>query len=542
MLTALPALDPARLFAGIDFASSPSVLVAVSGGGDSIALLSLLARHLPPSRLAAVTIDHALRPGSAAEAEDVGRFCRDLGIRHSISTWEGQKPATGLSAAARDARYRLLSKAAHELGATMLFAGHTQDDQAETVTMRSARGEGRGLAGMAPATLLDGRLWLMRPLLGVRREALRDYLRMSGIGWSDDPTNEDESYERVRVRRRLADPAAFADAIRIAGQAARERERLGEAAASLIATAVSPLPGLIRIEANALLKAERGAAVYALRLLLATAGGSGQLPDKGRTGALLEKIGDPALRASLSRTTLERRKDAVYLRREARGLPEPHVAADGEIWDGRYRLGNIEGTIVAPLGTSHAAAAARVVADTPPALARAAAATWPALFRGDECLGRIDGQADTDLPSPLTPPRKGEGASEALAPPLAHTPSFRGRAAEPGIQGGNVGIGDLGGQGRRSGFRVPLRGPGMTHEGGRSTSSTVWKANCPDDLERPPASVAPSPGRPVAVPVAAPFARLLPSFDLAPARALARLIGGELPPPSPYAGHSAPRP
>lgn len=417
MLTALPALDPARLFAGIDFASSPTILVAVSGGGDSIALLSLLARHLPPSRLAAVTVDHALRPGSTAEAEDVGRFCRNLGVRHSISTWQGPKPATGLSAAARDARYRLLAKAAHDLGATMLFAGHTEDDQAETVAMRRARGEGRGLAGMAPATLLDGRLWLMRPLLRVRREALRNHLRMSGIGWVDDPTNEDESYERVRVRRRLADPTAFADAIRIAEQAAQERARLGDAAADLIAMAANPLPGLIRIEANALLSAEHGAAVYALRLLLATAGGTGQLPDETRVAALVERFRDPALRASLSRSTVERRRDAVYLRREARGLPEPHVAGDGEIWDGRYRLGNVEGTIVAPLGASHAAAAARVVADTPPALARAAAATWPALFRGDECLGRIDGQADTDLPPPLTPPRKGEGESEALAAP-----------------------------------------------------------------------------------------------------------------------------
>mgnify|MGYP001267653588 CR=1 FL=1 len=507
MLTALPALDPARLFAGIDFASSPTVLVAVSGGGDSIALLSLLARHLPPSRLAAVTIDHALRPGSAAEAEDVGRFCQNLGIRHSISTWEGQKPATGLSAAARDARYRLLSKAAHELGATMLFAGHTQDDQAETVTMRSARGEGRGLAGMSPATLLDGRLWLMRPLLGVRREALRDYLRMSGIGWVDDPTNEDESYERVRVRRRLADPAAFADAIRIAGQAAQERERLGEAAASLIATAVSPLPGLIRIEANALLKAERGAAVYALRLMLATAGGTGHLPDETRVAALVERLREPALRASLSRSTVERRKGGIYLRREARGLPEPHAAADGEIWDGRYRLGNIEGTIVAPLGTSHAAGAARAVADAPPALARAAAATWPALFRSDECLGRIDGQADVKLPPPLTPPHKGEGGADVSESP---SPLWG------GVRGGGINIGE-----------------------GDGTA---------EDSERPPASVIglpripPSPGRPVAVPVAAPFARLLPSFDLAPALALARLIGGELPPPSPYAGHSAPRP
>nr|WP_295468203.1 tRNA lysidine(34) synthetase TilS [Mesorhizobium sp.] len=444
MLTALPEPDPARLFAGIDFASSPTVLVAVSGGGDSIALLSLLARHLPPSRLAAVTIDHALRPGSAAEAEAAGRFCRDLGVRHSISTWDGPKPATGLSAAARDARYRLLAQAARDLGAAMLFSGHTQDDQAETVAMRMARGEGRGLAGMAPATLLDGRLWLMRPLLGVRREALRAYLRANGIGWADDPTNEDAAYERVRVRRRLSDPAAFADAVRIAEQAAQERVRLGEAAAGLIATAVSPLPGLIRIDPDAFLAADSAAAVYALRLLLATAGGSEHLPDETRTAALLGRFGEPAFRASLSRTTLERRKGGIYLRREARGLPEPHIAADGEIWDGRFRLGTVAGAIVAPFGTNQAASPARAFADAPPALARAALATFPAIVR--------------------------DGEPVALLGPTSH------------------------------------------------------------------------PGGPTSMPVAAPFARILPSFDLAPARALSRLIGGELPPPSPYAGHSAPRP
>lgn len=444
MLTALPEPDPARLFAGIDFASSPTVLVAVSGGGDSIALLSLLARHLPSSRLAAITIDHALRPGSSAEADGVGRFCLDLGVRHSISKWEGAKPATGLSAAARDARYRLLAKAARDIGATMLLSGHTQDDQAETVTMRAERGEGRGLAGMAPATLLEGWLWLVRPLLGVRREALRAYLRANRIGWADDPTNEDAAYERVRVRRRLSDPAAFADAIRMAERAAQERVRLGEAAAGLIATAVSPLPGLIRIDPDAFIAADKAAAAYALRLLLATAGGTEHLPDETRTAALLGRFGEPALRASLSRTTLERRKGAVYLRREARGLPEAHIAAGSEIWDGRFRLGTVAGTIVAPLGTSHAARAAQADVDTPPALARAALATCPAILH--------DGQP---------------------AAPLGPTP--------------------------------------------------------------------PS-GGPTAMPVAAPFARILPSFDLAPARALSRLIGGELPPPSPYAGHSAPRP
>ena len=505
MLTALPELDPARLFAGIDFTSSPTILAAVSGGGDSVALLSLLARHLPPSRLAAVTIDHALRPGSAAEAQGVGRFCSDLGVRHSILTWEGPKPATGLSAAAREARYRLLGQAARDLGATMLFAGHTQDDQAETVAMRRTRAEGRGLAGMAPATLLDGRLWLMRPLLGVRREALRDHLRMSLIGWVDDPTNEDTAYERVRARRRLSDPAAFAEAIRIAERAAQERVRLGETAAGLIATAACPLPGLIRIDPEAFLAADKTAAVYALRLLLATAGGSDHLPDETRVAALAERLREPALRASLSRTTLERRKSGIYLRREARGLPEPHVADDGEIWDGRFRLENVEGRTVGPAApfVVRLEGHARGV---PPALARAATATRPALFSGDECLGLLPGRADVELPPPLTPPHKGEGLSVASA---TSSPLWG------GVRGGGINTGE-----------------------GDGTA---------EDSERPPAvigppGIPPSPGRPFALPLAAPFARLLPSFDLAPARALARLVGGELPPPPPYAGHSAPRP
>jgi tRNA(Ile)-lysidine synthase len=444
VLIALPELDPGRLFAGIDFASSPTVVVAVSGGGDSIALLHLLSRHVSPSRLAAVTVDHALRPGSAAEAESVARFCRDMGVRHAVPRWEGPKPATGLPAAARDVRYRLLAQAARGFDATLLFAGHTQDDQAETVAMRMARGGGRGLAGMAPATLLDGRLWLIRPLLGVRREALRDHLRASGIGWADDPTNEDDSYERVRVRRRLADPSAFAEALRVAEQAALERLCQGEAAASLIATAQSPLPGLIRIDPDVFLGADTAAAVYALRLLLATAGGSGHLPDETRASALLGRFREPALRASLSRTTIERRRGGVYLRREARGLPKPHAAKDDEIWDGRFRLAAVTGATVAPLGANHAAGPAQTCADPPPSLARAALATCPAIV---------------DVGQPVALLRS-----------------------------------------------------------------------------------APVSGTLTAMPVSAPFARILPSFDLAPARALAGLIGGESPPPSPYAGHTAPRP
>src|SRR5690606_5645072 len=183
------------------------VVAAVAGGGDSLALLLLLhhfLKHLPaaPSVLA-VTIDHGLRPESGAEAEAVGRLAAAHRIPHRVLRWEGPKPKTGIAAAARAARLSLLAKAAGQAGADLVLTGHTADDQAETLAMRLARGEGRGGAGIAPATLYDGRIWFVRPLLGTRRAALRTFLRERGISWAEDPTNIDRRFERARVRQDL---------------------------------------------------------------------------------------------------------------------------------------------------------------------------------------------------------------------------------------------------------------------------------------------------------------------------------------------------
>ena len=186
-------------------------MVALSGGGDSVGLLVALRQALQARgatvghdiSLCAVTVDHRLRPEAADEAAAMAAFCGALGIAHRIVHWDEDKPQSGLSEAARLARYRLLIDAADALDAGLIVTGHTLDDQLETVEMRQSRtsGAGRGLAGMADATLFGGRHWVARPFLTVWRRDIRNYLTAHKIGWFDDPSNQSLAYERVRTRK-----------------------------------------------------------------------------------------------------------------------------------------------------------------------------------------------------------------------------------------------------------------------------------------------------------------------------------------------------
>jgi tRNA(Ile)-lysidine synthase len=191
--------------------SAAAILVAVSGGPDSMALLHLLARWAGRGgrpRLLAATVDHGLRVESAEEADLAARQAAACGVTHRNLPWLGPKPEAGLQEAAREARYALLVAAARSEAASHLVTAHTQDDQAETLLMRLAAGSGlAGLAGMRPEVERDG-IRHVRPLLGLPKKMLVDLCRREGWPFVEDPSNTDPRFARARWRRIMPQLAA----------------------------------------------------------------------------------------------------------------------------------------------------------------------------------------------------------------------------------------------------------------------------------------------------------------------------------------------
>jgi tRNA(Ile)-lysidine synthase len=274
---AISAREIAGLFAS--FPSSGRVILAVSGGADSTALMVLAQRwrrrRARGPDLVAATVDHGLRPGSQSEAKAVGALARRLGLKHEILNWRGAKPKTGVEAAARAARYRLLAELARRLGAEAIATAHTLDDQAETVLMRLAAGSGpAGLAGMRPRDTRLG-IVLLRPLLAVRKVRLVATLARAGIAWADDPMNADPAFARVRLRAAgtvLAREGLTAERVgRLAERMARYEEAVAAAVVTARARVADPhRPG--RLDGHALITSPEE---VALRLLAAAIAGVG---------------------------------------------------------------------------------------------------------------------------------------------------------------------------------------------------------------------------------------------------------------------------
>jgi len=228
-----------------------TVGVALSGGGDSVALLHLC--RAAGVAVEAVTVDHALRGESGAEAAAVAADCAALGVRHEVRVWQHGAVAGNLMDAARRARAGLIRDWAVDRGIGVVALGHTRDDQAETLLMGLARAAGiDGLAGMRPEWV-DGGVRFVRPLLDAGRAELRGWLTASGIGWIDDPTNENDRFTRVKARRTLAaleplgvTPEGLAV---VARNLAEAREALDAATADAASRMVTEVAGALAFDA-----------------------------------------------------------------------------------------------------------------------------------------------------------------------------------------------------------------------------------------------------------------------------------------------------
>ncbi len=242
----IDAAEARDLFAPI-LADASGLLLAVSGGPDSMALMALAAGLDDPPPLAVATVDHGLRPGSADEARLVAGTAAALGLSHSTLSWTGQKPATGLQEAAREARYALLAAEARRLGFSHVVTAHHADDQAETVLMRLAAGSGiAGLAGMRVLTGREG-ITLARPLLGIEKARLVATCAARGVPFARDPSNADPRFGRTRARAALetlsGEGLTTPRLARLAARAAR-----AEAALVLVANKALAEAGLHRTD------------------------------------------------------------------------------------------------------------------------------------------------------------------------------------------------------------------------------------------------------------------------------------------------------
>ncbi len=253
------ATEAKSLFA--DLVSAPALVLAVSGGPDSTALMMLAARWRKSRKtgpaLIAVTVDHGLRPESKTEARNVARLARQLDIAHRTLRWTAKKPKAGLPQAARAARYRLLADAARKAGASHILTAHTLDDQAETVMIRMMRGSGiTGLAAMQRVTPLPGEddINLVRPFLDIPKARLIATLKPERITFADDPTNRDPTFTRARLRGlmpRLAEEGLDARRLALLARRLRRADRAIEAAVDRAATELerSAEPGTIAFDA-----------------------------------------------------------------------------------------------------------------------------------------------------------------------------------------------------------------------------------------------------------------------------------------------------
>lgn len=319
------------------------VAVAVSGGGDSMALLALAA-EMPGWRVQAVTVDHGLRAEAAQEVALVQAFCAARGIPHATLRWQHDgAPQGNLMQAARLARLSLIGDWARGRGIAHVALGHTAQDQAETLLMGLSRAAGLdGLSGMRPRWTEGGVTWL-RPLLGFGREELRQVLTARGISWAEDPSNTNDDFLRVRVRKALEPLARLGISVTVLAQSAAALaqsraalERMADAAAG---RCIHEQAGALRLDPVAVPETEQETDPEILRRLLLRAirwlTRAQHAPRASSLQTLLAAV-QAGQAATLAGVRLVPAPSGLWLCREARVLGP--AVEPGAVWDGRWQV------------------------------------------------------------------------------------------------------------------------------------------------------------------------------------------------------------
>jgi tRNA(Ile)-lysidine synthase len=388
-----------------------SLVLAVSGGADSMALMHLVARWLERGRdsspeVLVVTVDHGLRPESLREAIWVARQAKKLGLRHETLTWQGEKPSSGIQEAAREARYRLLAERSLLLAAgrrSAVVTAHHQDDQAETFLMRLARGSGLdGLCGIPHVRVMAGCRSgpvILRPLLGVAKSRLLATLESHGLEWIEDPSNEAALFERVRIRRALPELEKLGiTAERISesvGRLQRVRQAI-ESALSHFEVTVGLDVGrgaLARFDRDAYLAGPLELRVRLLARLVEAFGGQAETPRLAKVEALSVRVERPEWKSStLGGCVIARHRGELRVMREPgrAGLPELRLEpGERAVWDRRFAVSlsprQSLPMVVRALGLKGYAELAGLTGRAPGLPARAAA-TLPAFWRAEELI------------------------------------------------------------------------------------------------------------------------------------------------------------
>ncbi len=310
--------------------------------------------------LSVLTVDHGLRPEAAAEAAQVGRWAAEIGLSHYLLQWtEEPKPATGIQARARAARYGLMAAWCRSKGAGALLTAHTRDDQAETVLMRLSRTlSPESLAGIRPVGGWEG-LPLLRPLLQVKRQALRDWLAGLGQPWIDDPSNDDTRFERVRARRTLAGMTAgtserLANLAERSAVAAALLERLSRR--WILLSLHEHDAGICHVAAGDFRGLPLALRERILAAIIGHYGGGQATPEAEE----LRRVADWAcgeqgpVRCTLGGALLGRRKAGFWVTREAaRIAADPLIVPESGklLWDKRFMIEAAAGSTVTPVAS-----------------------------------------------------------------------------------------------------------------------------------------------------------------------------------------------